>query len=236
MISRFAGNGNFCAHPPDCGDLGPATSAQLTAPAGVAVDAADDVFIADTGDNEIRVVEPNGLIGRLAGDGTPCGDPSHCSDGQFATTAQLRAPMGVAVASDGTVYIADTGDNEVRAVRLGDIFRWAGNGKHCRTAPGCGDDDYAPFAELSAPTGVAVDRSGDVYIADSDDGEVRKVQVSDEITRIAGAGTRCGDAPTCGDGGDAKQAELSFPAGIAVDSAENVYIADTQDHEIRKLG
>ena len=235
-ITRFAGNGTSCAKPPACGDGGPATAAQLRSPFGVAVDRSGNVYIADAGDNEIRKVSPAGKISRIAGSGTACSKPPDCADGSAATGAQLNFPAGVAVDQAGNVYIADDGDNEIRKVASGGtISRIAGNGTACAAPPACGDGGPAASATLGAPDGVAVDRSGNVYVADDLDNEIRKVSSSGTISRIAGTGAACARLSTCGNGGPATGALLNYPDALAVDPAGNVYVGDTFDQQLRWL-
>lgn len=235
-ITRVAGNGTSCARPPACGDGGAATAGQLRAPAGVTVDASGNVYIADTGDNEIRKVTPSGKLSRVAGTGTPCSKPPACGDGGPATSAQLSFPGGVAVDRAGDVYIADDGDNDVRRLGAsGTIGRVAGSGAQCSSPPSCGDGGAALSATLSAPDGVAVDRVGNVYVADTLDNEIRRVTVHGVIDRIAGNGAACSRPPACGNGGTATTAQLNYPVGVAVDPAGNVYVADSYDQELRWL-
>jgi sugar lactone lactonase YvrE len=235
-ISPIAGGGVPCSKPPACGDGGAATGAQLSFPDGVAVDQAGNVYIADTGDNEIRKVSPGGTITRFAGNGVPCASPPSCGDGGSATAAQLSSPFGLAVDRSGNVYVADAGDNEIRKVSAaGKISRIAGDGSSCRKPPNCGDGGAATGAQLNFPAGVAVDVSGNVYIADDGDNEIRKMSAAGAISRLAGDGTACASPPACGDGGSALSAQLGAPDGVAVDQHANVYIADDLDNEVRKV-
>jgi sugar lactone lactonase YvrE len=233
---RIAGNGSMCRDAPGCGDNGAATRAQLADPAGVAVDHAGNLYIADTSDQEIRKVGPDGTITRVAGDGTTCATAG-CGDGGPAVDAQLDNPQSVAVDGTGDLYIADTDDEEVRKVAPnGTITTIAGRlGLFCEHPPDCGDGGLATRAFLSQPLGVAVDNGGDIYIADAGDNELRKVTPDGTITRVAGTGAACPTAPACGDGGPAISATLSTPSGVAVDSGGDVYIADAGDEEVRKL-
>ena len=235
-IWQVAGTGTPCATPPSCGDGAVATAAQLSYPVGVAVGSAGNAYIADWGDNEVRKVSPTGSIAQLAGGGTPCSAPPACGDGGPASEAQLSFPDGVAVDRSGNVYIADTGDNEIRKVSPnGTITRLAGNGVACSTPPACGDGGPAASAQLATPFGVAVDGSGNVYVADAGDNEIRKITAAGRISRIAGTGTPCSKPPNCGDGGAATSAQLNFPAGLAIDKSGNVYVADDGDNEVRKI-
>jgi sugar lactone lactonase YvrE len=235
-ILDIAGSGTACSTPPACGDGAAAAAAQLSFPEGLAADSHGDVYIADWGDNEIRRIAPDGTITTVAGGGTPCWSPPGCGDGSAATDGQLSFPDGVAVGPDGSIYIADTGDDEIRKVSpSGKITRFAGDGSACSQPPNCGDGGPATNAKLSAPAAVAVDRSGAVYVVDTGDSELRKVSPAGTITRVAGTGVVCATAPSCGDGGAATNAQLNFPSGIAIDPAGSLLIADGGDNEVRKV-
>jgi sugar lactone lactonase YvrE len=139
------------------GDTGPATSAQLNGPTGVAVDAASDLYIADTSNQRVRKVS-NGVITTVVGNGTP----GFSGDGGPAASAQLNGPTGVAVDAAGNLYVADSGNSRIRKVSNGVITTVAGNG-----SPGfSGDNGPATSAQLNAPGRIAVDSSGNLYIAD----------------------------------------------------------------------
>src|SRR5437588_2128677 len=172
---------------------------------------------------------------QLGGTGTQCSAPPDCGDGGFATQATLSFPQGVAVGPEGSVYVADFGDSEIRKIAIdGTITTVAGGGTFCSTTPSCGDGGPATDAHLSFPEGVAVDqRTGDIYIADTLDNEVRKISARGTITRLAGTGVACSTPSSCGDGGPATSARLSSPGGVAVDSKGNVYIADSGDQAVR---
>ncbi len=236
VVGVVAGGGTTCQSPPDCGDGGPAAQAQLTLPDGVAVDSAGNVYIADTGDNEIRRVTAKGTISRVAGTGSPCAKPPACGDGGPGTSAELSNPTGLAIDRRGNLYIADTGDQEIRRLSpSGTITRIAGTGKTCAKPPSCGDDSRALSAQLGFPQGLALDHNGGVYVADTGDQEVRRISRLGTITRVAGTGTPCAAPPSCGDGGSATSAQLSYPAAVAVDRAGLLFIADTSDNELRMV-
>ncbi len=222
VITTVAGNGT----PGYTGDNGPATSAQLDAPYGVAVDSAGNLYIADSVNNVIRKVS-KGVITTVAGNGTCC----FSGDNGPATSAQLFTPVAVAVDSAGNLYIADFGNNIVRKVSNGVITTVAGNG----TPSFGGDNLQATSAELDQPTGVAVDSSGNLYIADTANIRIRKVS-GGVITTVAGGGTGCTQqTDPLGDGCPATSAELYEPMGLALDAAGNLYIADTVNNRIREV-
>jgi sugar lactone lactonase YvrE len=204
------------------GDGGAATSAQLFNPEGVAVDASGYIYIADTLNQRIRRVSPGGIITTFAGTGTS----GYAGDGGPATSAQVSYPTGVAVDAAGNVYVADSGNERIRKVTTnGNISTIAGNGSYGYS----GDGGPATSAELEYPTSVSVDALGNLFIMDSL--RVRMVSTSGIITTIAGNGKQ----GYFGDGGPATNAELNFPSGTALDSAGNIYVADTSNNAIRLL-
>ena len=234
-ISTVAGNGTAGYS----GDGGLATNAELNAPTGVAVDRAGNLYIADASNNRIRAVNTGsssvtiagvviaaGDIGTVAGNGTA----GFSGDGGAATSAKLSFPFAVALDGAGDFFIADRNNQRIREVSAStaDINTVAGNG----TAGFSGDSGAATSAELHSPSGMALDRSGNLYIGDTANQRIRLVTTSTGIiTTFAGDGT----AGFSGDGGSATSAELHLPIGVAVDMANNVYIADTMNDRIRKV-
>jgi hypothetical protein len=243
-VSTVAGSGAACMSAagvaPTCGDGMSATAAQLNGPSGVAVDGAGNIFVADTADNEIRMISPAGVITTVAGTGAPCTSLAPCGVGGPATTAKLNAPRGVAVDRNGRVFVADTGDNEIRMFVPGGTMTKVAGGSACSSPPTCGDGSLAVRAGLTSPEGVAVDTAGSVFVADTGDNEIRAFIVGGNITRVAGNGAPCTDAsslekPACGDRGPASSAQLSAPQGLAVAVDHTIVVADTGDHEIRRF-
>ena len=205
-------------------DGGPAVEAELYNPAGVAVDGAGNLYIADASNNGIRKVDSTGTITTIAG----TGEFGFSGDGGPAVAAQLRSPRGVAVDSAGNVYIADSSNRRIRKIdSTGTITTIAGTGRLGFS----GDGGPAVAAQLRSPYGVAVDGAGNLYIADASNNGIRKVDSTGTITTIAGTG----ESGFSGDGGPAVEAELRSPYGVAVDSAGNVYIADSSNWRIRKI-
>ena len=235
QIARFAGDGAPCLTQ-RCGAGGAAIRARLRSPTGVATDGRGDVYVADALNSVVWMVSPGGRLARFAGDLAPCLHVRRCGDGGPARRARLNAPVAVATDGRADVYIVDQGASDVRRVsRDGIITRIAGTGRECSTAPRCGDGGRATDARLNGPWGVAVDAAGDVYVADYMDDEVRRVAPDGVITRFAGTGRSCEPSTACGDGGPATRARLSSPAGLAIDHAGDVLIADSNDHEIRQV-
>ncbi|MCZ6750920.1 MAG: hypothetical protein O7E51_03730 [Acidobacteria bacterium] len=232
IITTVAGNGEFDFS----GDGGPATSASLNDPKGLAVDAAGNLYIADEENHRIRKVSPDGIITTVVGNGTRTGvidgeggDPADdLGDGGPATSASLNSPSGVAVDAAGNLYIADSDNDRVRKVSPdGIITTVAGNGNSAFS----GDGGPATSASLSSPAGVAVDAAGNLYIADFANDRARKVSLDGIISTVAGNGL----FKFAGDGGPATSASLHNPSSVAADTAGNVYIADEFNQRIRKI-
>ena len=247
-------------------------------PTGVAYDAAGDLFIADTARNQVFEITVGGAITVVAGSGTQ----GYSGDGGPATSAELNAPMSVAVARDGTLYIADAGNQRIRAVQGGNITTFAGNGARGFAGDGglataaalnhpvalaldttgavlvcdqgnervrrissgqiatvagngvqgfAGDGGTATSAELNEPSGVAASNDGRIFIADTDNQCVRVVNTNGTISTLAGTGI----AGTLGDGGPASAAQLSRPVGLAINAANNLFVADENNHRLRRI-
>ena len=220
VISTVAGNGSSGFS----GDGGPATAAGLWFPLGVTLDAAGNIYIADSYNNRIRKLTPAGVITTVAGSG---GD-GFSGDGGLATAATLTQPSGMFVDPAGNLFIADRLNQRVRKVTpAGTISTAAGNGI------GGYDSDGGPAvgAALFYPSDVVVDFNGNLYIADQGNHRTRKVTPAGIISTVAGNGT----AGFSGDGGPAINAQLNVPVGVAVDGATVVYSADSLNHRIRKI-
>ncbi len=220
IIQTVAGNGTSAFS----GDNGAAATASLSDPFGLAMDTVGNLYIADTSNHRIRKVDTSGVITTVAGNGTE----GFSGDGGAATSATLNTPIGVAVDAAGNLYIADAFNNRIRKVNAaGVITTVAGNGD----ARFSGDHAAATSASLSAPFGVAVDKAGNFYIADTSNHRVRKVDTSGTITTVAGNGAE----GFSGDGGAARRASLNFPTGVTLDRAGNLLITDQSNHRIRKV-
>ena len=233
IISTFAGNAMLFSG--SNGDGGPATSALFSWPAGqsylgVAIDGAGNLYISDvnSGSGRVRKVDPSGTISTYAGAGFGDG-----GDGGPAATAGVRTAAGLAVDSQGNLYIADTVGQRVRKVNAaGTISTVAGTGVSNYT----GDGGPAVSATLSVPVGVAVDAQGNLYITEAGNAvygpRVRKVDTAGNISTVAGNGK----TGFLGDGGPALNAEFGINLqGVAVDKAGNLYIADYGNYRIRKV-
>lgn len=210
------------------GDGGPATEARISGPACVRVDAAGNLLVADRYNNRIRKISPDGRISTIAGNGYYGAVGDSNGDGGAATAAMLQWPGAVAIAPDGSLYVADTGADRIRRVAAdGRIEAAAG----ARLPVFNGDGQAAVKAVLRYPFGLAVDSSGTLYIADTIHHRVRKVDSSGAIQTVAGTG-QSGDS---GDGAAAVQAQLASPHHVAVDPTGAIYIADTYNHRIRRV-
>ncbi len=206
MIRLVAGDGSAGYS----GDGGPATSAALNSPYGVAVNAAGNLFIADYGNQRVRKVTPDGIISTVAGNGAY----GYSGDGGPATSAKLYMPYSVAVDTAGDLFIADFYNDRIRKVTPSGIIN--------------------TIAMLHYPTGVAVDAAGNSYIIAQTSGshsDVYKATPAGIVSMVAGNGTQ----GFSGDGGPATSAQLNIPKGVAVDTAGNLFIADAGNSRLRKV-
>ena len=225
IITTIAGNGGEGFS----GDGGQATAAQLDSLAGVTVDAAGNIYITDTYNYRIRKINTLGTITTIAGNGTL----GYSGDGGQATNAQLNLPNGgVAIDAAGNIYIADLNNSCVRKINtLGIISTIAGNNFAGTSGGFSGDGGQATAAALSNVAAIAFDAAGNLYISDSYNNRIRKIDISGIITTVAGIGSY----GLSGDGGQATNAQLSAPVGITFDSAGNLYIADQSNNAIRMV-
>jgi len=219
-ISKLAGLGEAGYY----GDGLAAVEAALSAPLGVALDSAGNVYIADVFNHRIRKVATDGKIATVAGNGVV----GYSGDDGPATGATLAYPHSVALDAAGNLYIADTHNDCIRKVAPdGTITTVAGSGM----AGFAGDGGAATQAQLNYPKGLALDAAGNIFIADTFNNRIRVVTPDGKIATVAGSGA-FGD---WGDGGPATDAMLRFPTGVAVGPAGRVYIADDQNSRIRLL-
>ncbi|GLC88054.1 cadherin-like beta sandwich domain-containing protein [Lysinibacillus piscis] len=218
-ISTIAGNGTYGYS----GDGNSALNAELRSPSGVAVDADGNIYITDKYNNRIRKVGTDGIISTVVG----TGESDFGGDNSSADTAKIKSPSGIMIDNTGSLYIADTGNHRIRKVTNGIITTIAGAGYGTFS----GDGGPAVDAELNYPQTIAMDNIGNLYIADTNNNRIRKVDTNGIISTVAGSGSR----GYSGDGGLAIDAQLNEPEGITVDSSGNLYIADTDNYRIRKV-
>jgi sugar lactone lactonase YvrE len=197
---------------------GPGSSAQFNAPIGVAVDASSNVYVADYNNHKIRKIATDGTVTTLAGSGV-----AGSVDG-IGGSAQFNYPIGIAVDASGTIYVTDQGNNKIRKIAPdGTVTTWAGDGNSGST------DGPGASAQFKDPVGIAVDASGNVYVADKGNNKIRKIATDRTVTTLAGNGT-AGFTD-----GYTSSAQFDFPIGVAVDASRNVYVADFYNDKIRKI-
>ncbi len=207
------------------GDGGPATLAQIGPIQGVAVDLRGNLYLSDTNNHRVRKVSSAGIISTVAGTGAA----GFTGDGGPASAAQLNLPYGLAADFAGNLYIADLGNNRIRRVTPdGVISTYAGGG----AASASDEGQPAVSTVLRTPRNVLADAAGNLYLSEFDGHRVRKVTPDGRIATVAGVGV----AGFAGDSGPATVAQLAYPAGLALDRTGNLYIADSQNRRIRKIG
>jgi Bacterial Ig-like domain (group 3)/FG-GAP-like repeat/FG-GAP repeat/Beta-propeller repeat/NHL repeat len=220
-ITTVAGNGKAGFS----GDGGPATAAELNGPFGVTPDSAGNLYIQDTLNARIRKVDTTGTITTIAGNGTF----GFSGDGGPATAAEVAEVQGARFDTAGNLYVPQCGPAAIRKIdTTGTITTVAGNGTDGFT----GDGGPATSAQLNCPSGVAIDAAGELFIADYLNNRIRKVGANGIITTIAGNGT----PGFTGDGGPALSAEINLPNDVDLDAAGDVYIADSGNNRLRKIG
>ncbi len=219
-ISTLAGDGNGAT----TGDGGVSTSAQLNSPVGVGIDSSGNVYITEYSGNVVRKVDSSGNISTIAGTGTA----GFSGDGGLATSAQVSSPYDVMADGAGNIYIADSGNHTIRKIdNSGTISTIAGTG----VGGFSGDGGLATSAQLNNPSGVGMDTSGNIYVADQNNQRIRKIDLSGNISTVAGNGT----AGFSGDGGLATAAQLRNPYALKVNGTGEIFIADADNNRVRKV-
>lgn len=221
-ITTIAGTGTYGYS----GDGGPATQARIGFPVDLAIGPDGSLYMADADFHVIRKIDPTGIISTIAGTGEYNG---YTGDGGPATQAELALPNGIAVGPDGSLYIADYYDQRVRRVSSdGIITTVAGSGNYGFA----GDGSSATAALLAGPADVALGPDGSLYIADADNARIRRVSPENIITTYAGTGR----VSYGGDGGPAAAADMRYPINLTLGIDGALYIADIDDHRIRRVG
>lgn len=212
VVTTFAGSNGISGS-----TNGADTLATFNKPFGVAADAAGNIYVADAGNNRIRKIGTDGLISTFAGTGA-----AGAANG--TDTATFNSPLAVAADGSGNIYVADYGNNLVRKIdATGVVSTLAGSG-----APGA-DDGAASSATFNLPEGIAVDASGNVYVADNGNNLIRKITPDGTVSTLAGSGA-AGFA-----NGTGKAASFNSPFGIAADGNGNIFVADAGNNMIRKI-
>ena len=216
VFNPLAGNAVALDHSDGTG-----TNARFFNPTGAAVDLAGNIYIADGGDHTVRKVTGSGVVTTIAGSS---GQPGS-ADGVGAN-ARFLYPYAVAVDGAGTVYVTDTGNQNVRKITAGGVVTTlAGTLGVAGSANGT-----ALAAQFNLPQGIAVDAAGNVYVSDTNNDTIRMISTSGVVTTLAGSAGQAGDA-----GGTGSSALFNNPFGIAVDSVGNLYVADYGNSLIRKI-
>jgi streptogramin lyase len=194
---------------------GTGTAAQFNYPYDLAVDTSGNVYVVDRDNNKIRKITPAGVVTTLAGSIYGYGDGT-------GSSAKFKSPLGVAVDVLGNVYVADAGNHKIRKITpAGEVTTVAGSTQGFA-------DGAATVAQFYFPTGVAVDASGNVYVADRNNHKIRKITPAGEVTTVAGSTQGFAD-------GTGTEAQFNRPYGVAIDASGNMYVADINNHKIRKI-
>lgn len=227
-ITTVAGEGGRSG---DSGEGGPGTAARIQGPKGLVLDGRGGLLIADSGNDRIKRLDlASGTISVVAG----TGDPGGKGDGGVATEAELVEPRTIAVGPDGSIFVAEPKAHRVRRIDpTGTITTYAGTGKSGFS----GDGGPATEAKLDLPRGVAADGAGNVYIADSLNQRIRRVDRAGVITTVAGRGEPCyfSASNTCGDGGPPLEAGFATPRAVEAGAGGHLFITDTFNERVRRV-
>jgi sugar lactone lactonase YvrE len=212
VVTTMAGSGK-----PGFAD-GTGAEASFNTPQGVAVDASGNVYVSESGNHRIRKISPSGVVTTVAGSGKP-----GFADGTGAE-ANFKSPTGIALDAVGNVYVSDTGNHQIRKITpSGVVTTLAGSGK-----PGF-QDGQGTKASFNVPFGLAVDRNGNIYVADMGNHRIRKITPDGFVTTLAGSGKAAAED------GYSTAASFNLPWGVAIDEFGAVYVSDQENHKIRKI-
>ena len=240
VISTIAGPEPYVFSCAFSGDNGPAASARLCYPTGIARDASGNLYIADGGNCRIRRISTVGIITTFAGSASSPWDCGFSGDGGLAVNAKLDWPSWMTFDANGNLYFTDEGNNRVRKITTaGVISTVAGSGSWgwgWSQPSYSGDGGPATSARLNLPQGLAIDSMGNLYIADRENHRIRKVTPGGIISTIAGSGpTGTNNGDFSGDDGPAAVARLNLPQGLGIDRAGNLFVSDTGNYRVRKI-
>jgi alpha-tubulin suppressor-like RCC1 family protein len=213
VVTTFAGSGTSGSSD------GTGTAASFDSPLGIALDASGNLYVADYYNNKIRKITPSGVVTTFAGSGT-----AGNADGT-GTAASFNRPAALTVDVSGTIYVADYLNNKIRKITpSGVVTTFAGSGVAGSL------DGTGTAASFSSPSGIAVDASGNVFVADKDNSTIRKITASGVVTTFAGSPGITGSVDGVGN-----SARFQGAVGLCVDAGGNIYVADTYNHQIRKI-
>jgi uncharacterized protein YjiK len=214
VVSTVAGSDNG----EQGNDNGNGTAARFSAPVGLTLDAAGNLYVSDNGNKQIRKITPAGEVSTFAGSGI-----SGSTDGN-GTSASFKSPVGIVIDASSNLYVADSRSNLIRKISpTGDVTTFAGSGAEGST------NGNGTLASFNAPVGIAIDASGNLYIADSENNLIRKINHAGDVTTLAGNGSLGAD------NGAAETASFGQPYGVALDASGNLYVADSYNNLIRKI-
>ncbi len=232
VVTTFAGGGSMGGTSGGSLD-GTGTNAEFSQPWAVAADASGNVYVADASNNLIRKITSSGVVTTLAGGGS-VGGTAYGKQNGTGRAATFSGPSGVAADASGNVYVADDGNSLIRKITSsGVVTTLAGGGNVGGLAPG-NQNGTGIAATFYKPVGVAADTSGNIYVADQNNNVIRKITSSGVVTTLAGGGS-VGGSTSGHANGTGTAATFNQPAGVAVDASGNVYVADLNNHLIRKI-
>ncbi len=207
------------------------TSAGFNKPHGVAIDASGNIYVADTDNHRIRKITPTGMVSALAGSGPTVGAGSFL-DHTLGTLARFGKPRGVVIDASGNIYVADTNNHRIRKITPAGMVSTLAGGGSPTVGVGAGsflDHTTGTSARFNKPHGVAIDASGNIYVADTDNHRIRKITSGGVVSTLAGTG-HSGFMDGAG-----TSAQFDSPRGIAVNSSGTIYVTDYNNHRIRKI-